>query len=315
MILHKVIDADIMMRDGFTESVIKSSEPPKKWTIPKKSGGVRSIHHPSTKNKLLQYWLLTKVFNNLPQHSASYAFIKGRSIKDNALRHAKSKNNYYVKLDIEDFFPSITYDDFERCFIKYRDLIAIPTKWDKDLLPLIQDVCFLKPRKTLPIGFPTSPAIANFVARELDDIITAEMASFEKHNPVYTRYADDLIISVADKGLSNKIIATIKKSLRKCSAKFKLNANKIKICSASGGSVIATGLKICNDHHLTLHKKMKDSIRLMLSLHSKRELKEDELNKLSGFIAFAKSIDEHFYTKLSRKYFKELRSLENRHLL
>ncbi|PIF21761.1 retron St85 family RNA-directed DNA polymerase [Candidatus Pantoea floridensis] len=314
MSLYTLIDKEVMMRDGFTQSVIDSSEPPKKWSIPKKNGGYRSIHHPSSKNKLLQYWLLTKVFDKLPQHDASYAFVKNRSIKDNALRHAKEKNNYYVKLDIKDFFPSIEFSDFEKCFLRYRELISIPTTWDESLLFLIKETCFLKPQKNLPVGFPSSPAIANFVARELDELILGELASYEKYNPIYTRYADDLVISVAEKGLSKEIIKAVKKAIKNCTCNFSLNEQKIKICSASGGSIIATGLKICNDHHLTLHKKMKDSIRLKLSLYSKGKLNIDELNKLSGYIAFAKSIDEHFYTKLNRKFFKELSSLENVHL-
>lgn len=314
MSLYSEIDKDIMMREGFTQSVIDSSEPPKKWAIPKKNGGYRSIHHPSSKNKLLQYWLITKVFDKFPQHDSSYAFVKQRSIKDNALRHAEQKNKYFVKLDIKDFFPSISYVDFERCFIRYRDLISIPKEWDKDLLFLIKETCFLKPQKSLPVGFPSSPAIANFVARELDELIVGELANHEKHKPIYTRYADDLIISVSCKGLSKDIIKCVKESLKYCESNFTLNEAKIKVCSASGGSIIATGLKICSDYHLTLHKKMKDSIRLKLSLYSKGRLKIDEHNKLSGYIAFAKNIDEHFYTKLNRKYFKELSLLESIHL-
>ncbi|EAR9526944.1 RNA-directed DNA polymerase, partial [Salmonella enterica] len=41
--------------------------------------------------------------------------------------------------------------------------------------------------------------------------------------------------------------------------------------------------------------------------------KKEDYNKLSGYIAYAKSIDPHFYTKLNRKYFQEMRGLENSH--
>lgn len=315
MSIYTQIDKEIMMSDGFTKSVIESSEPPKRWPIRKRNGGMRLIYHPSSKNKLLQFWLLTRFLNNLPQHSCSFAFIKGKSIKENALQHAKSKNKYFVKIDIKEFFPSIRFDDFERCFSKYRDLITFPSDSDLEILMLIKETCFLKSNESLPIGFPSSPTIANFIARELDEMITSELAKFEKHNPIYTRYADDLIISVSDQGLSKKIISLVKKCINKCETSFKINPDKTKICSTSGGSIIVTGLKICHDHHLTLHKKLKDAIRLKLSLYSKGTLNQEELNKLSGHIAYAKNIDEHFYTKLSRKFFKELRTLENLHLL
>lgn len=315
MSIYSQVDKDVMMRDGFTQSVIESGEQPRKWPIRKKNGGQRIIHHPTMKVKLIQYWLLTKFFLKLPQHPSSYAFVKNRSIKDNALRHAQSGNKYFVKVDLKDFFPSIKYSDFERCFNDYRDLIDFPIGNDAELLFMIKESCFLSVSEALPIGFPSSPAIANFVARELDELVISELAKFEKFNPVYTRYADDLIISVSGKNLSKLIIKMISKCTKNCQSNFKVNPDKTKVCSSSGGSMIATGLKICHDQHVTLHKKQKDSIRLKLSLFAKGKLKQEEYNKLSGFIAYAKSIDEQFYTKLNRKFFKQLRCLESLHLL
>ncbi|HHK8877450.1 TPA: hypothetical protein ACQZB3_003145, partial [Escherichia coli] len=42
-------------------------------------------------------------------------------------------------------------------------------------------------------------------------------------------------------------------------------------------------------------------------------LKKDDYNKLSGYILYTKSIDPHFYTKLNRRFFKEIKFLENYH--
>ncbi|EEV6063095.1 RNA-directed DNA polymerase, partial [Escherichia coli] len=39
----------------------------------------------------------------------------------------------------------------------------------------------------------------------------------------------------------------------------------------------------------------------------------DDYNKLSGYISYTKSIDPHFYTKLNRRFFKEIKFLENYH--
>ncbi|EJN9111085.1 retron St85 family RNA-directed DNA polymerase, partial [Salmonella enterica] len=296
----------------FTSEVMRSPELPKKWYIPKRNGGIRTIYHPSSKVKLIQYWLINNVFSNLPIHNASYAFVKKRSIKSNALMHATAKNKYYVKVDLKDFFPSIKYSNFEHAFNTYRDLIEFPRIYDQELLQLIKTICFISD-SSLPIGFPTSPIIANFVAREFDEKLTLNLNSIDSLNAIYTRYADDIIISTNRRGKSAQILNAIKSSIRKVEPNFKINNDKIHICSASGGSIIATGLKICHDFHVTLHRSMKDKIRLYLSLLSKGRLKKEDYNKLSGYIAYAKSIDPHFYTKLNRKYFQEMRGLENSH--
>lgn len=312
MEIYDLIDAETLMRKGFTSEVMRAPELPKKWHIPKKNGGIRTIYHPSSKVKLIQYWLINNVFSNLPIHNAAYAFVKERSIKSNALQHANAKNKYYVKVDLKNFFPSINYSNFEYAFNSYRDRIEFPAIYDKELLQLIKTICFISD-SSLPIGFPTSPIIANFVAREFDEKLTLKLNSIDRLNAVYTRYADDIIISTNLKGASNKILNAIKSTIRKIEPSFKINNEKIHICSASGGSIIATGLKICHDFHVTMHRSMKDKIRLYLSLMSKGKLKKEDYNILSGYIAYAKSIDPHFYTKLNRIYFQEMRSLENSH--
>ncbi|HGX9806669.1 TPA: reverse transcriptase domain-containing protein, partial [Klebsiella pneumoniae] len=91
------------------------------------------------------------------------------------------------------FFPSIKFSDFEYAFTRYRDRIEFTPEYDKELLQLIKTICFISDG-TLPIGFPTSPIIANFVARELDEKLTQKLNAIDKLNATYTRYADDIIV-------------------------------------------------------------------------------------------------------------------------
>lgn len=312
MEIYKLIDSETLMRKGFTSELMLSPEPPKRWKIPKRNGGYRTIYHPSSKIKLIQYWLINNVFSHLPIHDAAYAFVRNRSIKDNALRHAESRHKYYVKIDLKNFFPSISYNDFEYAFKAYRDRINYPTEFDNELLQLIKTTCFITD-ESLPIGFPSSPIIANFVAREFDEKFTYKLNSIDQLNAIYTRYADDIIVSTNMKKASKLILDAFNKTLNDINQSFKINDEKIHICSASGGSIIVTGLKVCHDFHITLHKKSKDKIRLLLSLLAKGKLKKEDYNILSGHIAYSKNVDSHFYTKLSRKYFKELKELENTH--
>ncbi|REI43477.1 RNA-directed DNA polymerase, partial [Klebsiella variicola] len=56
MRIYSLIDSQTLMTKGFAAEVMRSPEPPKKWDIAKKKGGMRTIYHPSSKVKLIQYW-------------------------------------------------------------------------------------------------------------------------------------------------------------------------------------------------------------------------------------------------------------------
>src|SRR6266404_5971979 len=73
----------------------------KEYKIPKRTGGERTIHHPSRELKLLQYWLLKNVLVSLPVHPSATAYQKESSIRLNAARHVV--NNYILRVDFQDF--------------------------------------------------------------------------------------------------------------------------------------------------------------------------------------------------------------------
>ena len=49
----------------------------KAFDIAKRTGGVRTIHHPSRRLKALQRWLLLRVIEQLPVHQSATAYRKG----------------------------------------------------------------------------------------------------------------------------------------------------------------------------------------------------------------------------------------------
>jgi hypothetical protein len=69
----------------------------KVYTIPKKTGGLRTIHHPARELKLVQGWLLQNVLMRLPVHEAATAYRVGSSIRRNAERHVG--HNYLLRGD------------------------------------------------------------------------------------------------------------------------------------------------------------------------------------------------------------------------
>ena len=82
----------------------------KVYAIPKRSGGQRIISQPAREVKLLQRALSDVLLKDLPVHDAAMAYRNGRSIADNARRHAKS--GPILKMDFKDFFPSIRGQDW-----------------------------------------------------------------------------------------------------------------------------------------------------------------------------------------------------------
>jgi len=129
-------------------------------------------------------------------------------------------------------------------------------------------------------------------------------------NVVYTRYADDFIFSTEKKDSSNEIYKLVELLIKRLkSPKFIINPEKTRFSSSSGGSAFLTGLRICHDGHVTIHRKYKDHVRLLLSLFKKKILKPEELVSLRGHISYIKHVDPIFYNKLQRKYFEILKEL------
>ena len=108
-----------------------------------------------------------------------------------------------LKMDLEDFFPSITGVRVQTIFrmLGYPESVAdllggictnaVPRRvWSPDAQ--FHDACIRHTRPHLPQGAPTSPALANICAYRVDCRLTglARSAGAE-----HTRYADDLAFS------------------------------------------------------------------------------------------------------------------------
>lgn len=278
--------------------------------IPKRNGSKRKIFHPDKKTKLIQYWLIHNILSRFPIHKSATAYKKKASTLENAIQH--KCNRYFIRIDLQSFFPSIKFIDFENFIYHKNGLNYIDSNsFDvKNLLKLINNICFLQDQ-TLPIGFPSSPTISNILMHEIDSIISSNIKNIEHFGSgVYTRYADDIVFSTNKKNACNFFYEYFNNLLNETlSPKLYINKDKTLFTSTSGGSTIVTGIKICHDKHITLHKKYKDHIRLMLSLYAKNKLDKNEHQSLVGHLAYLKNIDGNFYTKLSLKYFNEINKL------
>ena len=139
-------------------------------------------------------------------------------------------NKYFLKLDLQDFFPSI----------KYSDLLPKITKWhnsenpdwplDNSAKELIRLSCFFH-NDSLAVGYPSSSTISNVVMFEFDTALSKLISDEKKFGDVvYTRYADDLIFSTNMKNVSKSLLTVVSELISTTpSPKISLNISKTKI--------------------------------------------------------------------------------------
>jgi RNA-directed DNA polymerase len=261
------------------------------FTIPKRNGEPRTIHHPSRRLKAIQRWLLLKVIEPLPIHEAAMAYRRDISILENAQRHVNSR--YLLRLDFQSFFESITEHDIRVYISEHRPYFANWSTSDIDVF--LSLIC----RKgALTIGAPTSPALSNRVCFELDQIVDGYC---QAQGITYTRYADDLFFSTNHNGVLRLLEVEVP---RMCSAlRFPANlrVNVAKTRHASKRRIRrVTGIVLGSDAHAHIGRSLKRRIRTQI--YRLEALNEKQRNSLSGLIAYAGGLDPNFMNSLISKY-------------
>lgn len=255
------------------------------FTLPKKTGGSRTIVAPRRVLKTIQRWIYINICLKAIPHSSATAFIRGKNIFYNAQVHSKNKN--LMVIDITDFFPSIKFSQVENIFKGF----GFPDKVNHQLTAL----CCLN--SSLPQGAPTSPILSNLVFKPAD-IKLSELA--EDWHCNYTRYADDLAFSgsrVFTKDDKSKV-AEILKEFR-----LSINERKSRIIGQGGRQMIA-GV-VVNQFALPpriLRRRWRATFH-RVSCHPK-EFKA-RLSSLAGTIAFV----NQFSPETASKYQQTLKKV------
>ena len=122
MIIETIAAQTGLPRDYVASIIRTASHRYKTYQIPKKTGGMRTIHHPARELKFLQRWVSTNALNRLPVHQAAFAYRNGKNIGHHASRH--TGNNFLLKVDFEEFFPSITGTDILKTLT--RNVSSLP---------------------------------------------------------------------------------------------------------------------------------------------------------------------------------------------
>lgn len=181
------------------------------FEVRKRSGGVRLLASPRRRLARAQRWILENVVSQVPVTEFAHGFVCGRSTVTNARQHLG--RHVVAKLDLREFFPSIT-------FPRVRGLIQ-SLGYSPAAATVLALLCTEAPRvevpfaghtywvaageRALPQGACTSPALSNLIARKLDRRLAGLARAL---GWTYTRYADDLTFS-ADAAAAMKLGALL----------------------------------------------------------------------------------------------------------
>lgn len=268
----------------------------KVYEIPKRnSDQTRTIAHPSKELKFIQRLLVVFLQDVLTTHESAYAYKNDISIKDNAAQHSDSK--YLLKMDFQNFFPSITPEIFFKSTEKYGLNFD-----DKDMLVLTGLLFWRKKgsrKLVLSIGAPTSPMISNFIMKSFDEEMQNECSN---KKIVYTRYADDITFSTKIKGILFDIPRNVESCLIKnFEQEIKINKEKT-IFTSKAHNRHVTGITITNEGSLSIGREKKRLISSMIHKSKMNLLSKDETSVLQGLISFACHIEPSFYQRMAKKY-------------
>lgn len=307
--LHERISEDLWVPKELIENALISAHVRyRKIRIAKRSGGYRTIVQPSAELKLVLAWLDAEILSRLPISKISTAFCPGASILKNAAMHRTSL--YSVRADIKDFFPSICSNDLIRVVLANKEKLPDFVN-DREFASLLRQACF-DGNDRLPIGYPSSPSIANSVMYDIDNALIHKIQSDDDifGHARLTRYADDFVFSSDKPGSCFEFIRMFEALLAKeSSPKLMINTHKTRFMSRRGGSTLITGLRITQDGLIRVHANYRDHVRLLLKHFAAGNLKSDDVPRLVGHLAFIEHADPRLFTKLSYRYFEEIAKL------
>lgn len=175
--------------------------------IPKGNGRFREVAIPSPEDRLRLRSLLPElecILDRLDTQGANYAFQRKKNCALKALQHIGYQ--YTLSMDLEDFFDSVT-----------------PAHVTRMLPNAIIKACFIEGRAKQ--GLPTSPIISTIAFLPLDERIIKALRNL-RIDAIYTRYADDLVFSFADRKAAGKIQTIVRQIVNE--GGFRVNERKTK---------------------------------------------------------------------------------------
>lgn len=268
------------------------------FRIPKRSGGYRILHAPEDSLKALQKEILSFLLNDckLLCHNAVHSYVKHRNCKTSMEAHQNTGAQWFLKLDIKDFFDNCGYNQVIQALKNIHPLSLLT----ETQLRSIFCVCFITGK--LPQGAPTSPMLSNLYLQNFDYLITLRLKHY-----TYTRYADDLLISKTDtfkyQDVVRDVVALLPHGLT-------IKHDKLRYGSCNGSNW-NLGLMYNKDREITVGYRNKHAIKNKIHNHFTNEPPEgsperllwvNDLWELKGVLGYYAFIEPNYFINLINKY-------------
>lgn len=275
--------------------------------IPKHSGGMRRIDAPKAQ---LMYAL--KQFKDLIDyrlhalpHNAAHAYTPQRSIVTAMQKHQNNESKWFLKLDVKDFFPS---HNLEYILTTLKQIYPFSEilRYEESAHNLTQLLKLGLLSDGLPQGTPTSPTLTNILMVPIDYQIQTKLRGHQRQNFIYTRYADDILISCKYKWDWHETETLVKQIFREVNAPFQIKEEKTRF-SSSAGRNWNLGIMLNKDNRLTIGHKQNQRFRAMVhnflkDLTNGITWNRMEVQVMLGQISYYKSIDSIYVTEVLNRY-------------
>ena len=266
--------------------------------IPKKSGGLRKIDAPIPELMTALRELKEIFETNMPAcyHTSAFAYIKGRCTIDSVKRHQQNESKWFAKFDFSNFFGSTTEQFVMKMLstiFPFSEIVKYPA--GEAVLKKALNLSFLN--AGLPQGTPISPLITNIMMIPIDFKICNDLRKMDEHF-VYTRYADDILVSSKIKFDCGKIQDYIIGVLNSFGAPFILNKQKTRFGSAAGRNW-NLGVMLNKDNNITIGYRKKKTFKAMCCNYicdKKNGIKWDkhDVQVFAGLISYYKMIEPDY---------------------
>lgn len=263
----------------------------------------RELVNPSERLRACHVFMRLFLVDFLPVHEETvFSYRKGVSTRAAVERHALSR--HFFVTDIESFFPSITRDMVRNTITSA--MAEIPIADLSDHLEHILDLLCVD--EALPIGFSTSPGLSNAALHPFD---IAFHARCQQIGAIYTRYADDIILSSGDRTTVELGEEFLTDHLdRMFGGRLRLHRSKSKHLHL-GGKIKLLGMALLPNGTISVDTPIKNEIETMLHLYLRDRERFNTMQKagpaktearLAGLLNYVNTVDQLYLEKLRRKY-------------
>lgn len=277
------------MNEQLVAKYIRTKNKVRKIVTYKEDGELRKYHE-----NVVKY-----LNDNTSNSIFAKAYVPHASIYKNAQAHMY--NDIFVKMDIKDFFPSLNHQYLAECL--YFEINKSGQISRRECYEIVKK-CSVGNRG-LPLGLVSSPALANLYLKEFDGLLYGKLKKMGLKNPIYTRYADDMVVSFQHMSdLCEKesvIVQAIQEEVQSLLKKFHLTLNekKTEIFDLDRSNhVRITGVSITksvdNYRHISVGRKLKNEIFWnAINIHDQKMKDYAQIAHLKGIYSFVLSIEKN----------------------